>query len=977
MTNTAPLPHDSRDTTGSGGCEPAVGARNPADGDDVWLSLSALLCGAAPPVGRTMEAGRLAEEISLASLGAGGTVLVRGPAGIGKSCLLRRALDAVSRDWRVLRVTGDVLDGARALPFSAIGTLSAGEHGPRSAHVEELVAAVALAAQEQDHQAVGLCVTRLFRQLRQEAPTVLVLDDLTHIDGDTLALAGRLARAQGRFPLVVTATSRCPDPAPVGPLGAFLERSETEGSLHVVDLAPLDAEDTARLVATALGLPPSTRLAAHVQGRSAGHPFFVLQTLLDLLENRRLRRDASHWHLVGEPSALSRDRRRQILQRALGEAPETLRVARAAALLRVIPLAHLDLLALISRLPPQDTEAVFDGLVRLGVLCAASSDRYRFTHELVREALYEDMGPAARRQAHRTAATWLLNRPPSPERDEDIAGHVARTADYGDLQAIDTLAAEARRAFSRAPAASVPWYRKALAVTPPAHPRYAELVTRLTLSLLVAGRPAEAARVGTQASRGAVGADRRSARLSSLVVGALAEHGALGEALELAGEAGAASPGDLLLTSQSAHLHLMTGRPREATAAADDARALLERAPVGDQITALGYLSSVHCLSAGYSGLAAFAARLRQAAAEAPRGARLHALSSMSLLYSMQGDTRACADALAEADSLLADCGWHLFGGSLLVARVHNAVHRGDWAAAHTEIGTATRQMRESGLLGHLGLLRMSEAALHAHQGNWRSARQAAEAIGRTQPLSVVATEAAHALTDLVQGEVDRARRRLALLLAERTLPGHLRARLLVRLAEVEAEAGSPKAVTALLAEAREHGMDVHDHLGFTEACLARGRCTGDPEALLEAASLAERHDLAFQRGKAYLYAGSAGIGAEHHLRAAVEVFHRLGALPWRRKAGVELRRRNLKVPRPRTSSPAELTATETQVTRFVQLGQSNREIAQAMSLSVKTVERHLSRVYAKTDCRSRLQLVRALDRGLLGGEAPAVAGDP
>ncbi|MFF5477732.1 helix-turn-helix transcriptional regulator [Streptomyces sp. NPDC012935] len=940
------------------------------DADALTLSLSAQLS-AVRPVGRAAEAHRLTEHLSAAA-GAGGTVLLRGPAGVGKSCLLDDVLGGAARNWHVLRLTGDVLDEARRVPFRTLASLTAAAPGARSASSGEPAAAVRLVAEGQRHDDVHLAAARLFRLLREERPTVVVLDDPAYADPDTLALIGHLTRTPARHPLVVAAATRVPRDAPVGAFGALLAREEGRQRLHTTDLGNLDTDGTALLLTQALGTPPAPALAAHAHTRGGGNPFFVLQTLLDLAEHRRLERRGGAWHLVGGPTPLSPDRRRQILQRALGGTVSSMRVARAAALLRVVALTRLDLLARVSRLSSRATESAFDSLVRHGVLRAVAPGTYGFASEVVRDALYEDLGPAARRCGHRTAADWLLRLAPAADLQEDIAAHVAQTADHGDARAIEILAGEAGRAFSRTPGAAVPWYRKAVDITPPDHPDHAELVTRLTLSLLVAGHPEEAARTGGTAPGGVAGANR----LSSLVIGALTEHGAVGEARALVDEARAAAPGHLVLTAQAALLHLMTGRTREATALAAEADARLERAPLRDRITALGYLVPLHCMTDGYRSLEPLAIRLRDAAAEAPASLRLNALSTLSYLHSMRGDTHACAGSLAEADALLADCGWHFFRGSLVAARVHNAVQTGDWSTGHAHIVMAARQMRESGSLVHLGPLRLSEATLHAHQGNWRAARQAADAIARTQPLLNTAAVVAHSVVDLMQGDLDSGRRRLTERLGEGNLPDHLRARLLVRLAEIEAEAGCPEAVTGLLAAARDHGMDSHDYTGFTEARLAHGHATGDTAALLEAASVAERHDLSFLKAKAHLYLGTAGVDAERHLRSALDVFHRLGALPWRRRAGVELRRRNLKVPRHRASSPAELTATETQIARYVQLGRSNREIAQALSLSVKTVERHLSRVYAKTDCRSRLQLVRALDGGLLG-ERPAGPGRP
>jgi DNA-binding CsgD family transcriptional regulator len=69
-------------------------------------------------------------------------------------------------------------------------------------------------------------------------------------------------------------------------------------------------------------------------------------------------------------------------------------------------------------------------------------------------------------------------------------------------------------------------------------------------------------------------------------------------------------------------------------------------------------------------------------------------------------------------------------------------------------------------------------------------------------------------------------------------------------------------------------------------------------------------------------------------------------------------------VPRRVTRATSDLTETEMQLVRLVREGFSNRQIAAAMHYSRKTIEVYLSRVYAKTGCASRLDLIRAVDTG-------------
>jgi DNA-binding CsgD family transcriptional regulator len=114
----------------------------------------------------------------------------------------------------------------------------------------------------------------------------------------------------------------------------------------------------------------------------------------------------------------------------------------------------------------------------------------------------------------------------------------------------------------------------------------------------------------------------------------------------------------------------------------------------------------------------------------------------------------------------------------------------------------------------------------------------------------------------------------------------------------------------------------------------------------------------------ALLVLGELGDDTARHLGEAYRVFDGFGAAPWRRRAAAGLRARGLTVPR-RVAHPAsDLTDTEVQLVRLVRQGLSNRQIAAAMHYSRKTIEVYLSRVYAKTGCASRLELIRAVDSG-------------
>jgi DNA-binding CsgD family transcriptional regulator len=104
-------------------------------------------------------------------------------------------------------------------------------------------------------------------------------------------------------------------------------------------------------------------------------------------------------------------------------------------------------------------------------------------------------------------------------------------------------------------------------------------------------------------------------------------------------------------------------------------------------------------------------------------------------------------------------------------------------------------------------------------------------------------------------------------------------------------------------------------------------------------------------------------VEAREQLRSAIDVFDRLGAAPWSSRARRELRATGVTVRR-RDPSPAErLTPQELQIALQVAQGKTNRDVAAVLFLSPKTVEFHLTHVYAKLGVNSRAELVRLFAR--------------
>jgi DNA-binding CsgD family transcriptional regulator len=100
-------------------------------------------------------------------------------------------------------------------------------------------------------------------------------------------------------------------------------------------------------------------------------------------------------------------------------------------------------------------------------------------------------------------------------------------------------------------------------------------------------------------------------------------------------------------------------------------------------------------------------------------------------------------------------------------------------------------------------------------------------------------------------------------------------------------------------------------------------------------------------------------------------VFERIGAALWAERARAELKRIS-----GRAATPGALTPAEERVAALVAEGRTNREVAAALFLSERTVEGHLSRVFAKLGVRHRGEVARALAAVQTQGVAASNPGD-
>ncbi len=147
---------------------------------------------------------------------------------------------------------------------------------------------------------------------------------------------------------------------------------------------------------------------------------------------------------------------------------------------------------------------------------------------------------------------------------------------------------------------------------------------------------------------------------------------------------------------------------------------------------------------------------------------------------------------------------------------------------------------------------------------------------------------------------------------------------------------------------------------GLLEA--ARGDLGAADRALERALKEHQRLPMPFELGRTLLVQGTIRRrarqkrAARESLHQAFEIFEHLRAPLWADRAKAELRRIGLRPP-----APSGLTPSEERVAELVAAGHTNREVADALFISVKTVDSNLSRIYRKLGVRSRTELARKL----------------
>jgi DNA-binding CsgD family transcriptional regulator len=342
------------------------------------------------------------------------------------------------------------------------------------------------------------------------------------------------------------------------------------------------------------------------------------------------------------------------------------------------------------------------------------------------------------------------------------------------------------------------------------------------------------------------------------------------------------------------------------------------------------------------------------ASAALPPAARLAALESTAHLLAVGGVRSRTIDLLAQAEEIYRGLGWHNIAGQHV--RTMAVVRRlgGEWEHALRDIRSDAVALTEAGLWENLALLRNIELEILLDQGRYDEA----EPLLADPPPNCVLQRSLRAvfLARCAVGRGDRATAGRLLDEAVATGPPDVLHRaygIRVIMHGIAGEIDAAQEAATALAEIARTGTP----RARLVADLAMGAAFRDRDRAEAALEAARADGLKFEEARARLVLG--GLGDSPQLVRAHAIFTDLAAAPWQSRAATALKAAGLA-----PSTVAPLTPAERRVIELVAGGLSNPQIAEELHYSRKTVEVYLTRVYAKTGLRSRVELAVAFERG-------------
>jgi DNA-binding NarL/FixJ family response regulator len=940
---------------------------------------------------RERELDELDAAIAAACAGTGSLVVIEAPAGLGKTRLLHAARERGQvAELRGLAARATELE--RDFPFALVRQLFEPALAPLDAAARDSLfdgaagaarGALGFASDDAtpDTFAVLHGLYWLTATLAEQRPLLLAVDDAHWSDAPSLdALAFLLPRLE-ELPLLLVLACR-PDEAGAA---RSLARIATDALARRLTPSALSAAGAGTLLTEQLGQPAEPAFAATCHEVSGGNPF-LLHELARTIATEQIPPDATQAPRVRELAPERVSRTVQVRLARLSGAAQA--VARA-----VVVLGDDADVRLVAELAERDEALVARAADELRSASILDPDAaLRFIHPLVRTALDAELPAGERTAAHARAVELLRARGASAQQ---LAAHLLATDPHGERTAVETLLAAARAALAAgAPRSALAYLDRALR-----EPAPDDLRPRVLSSLITAGiRAPDPALFASVLPQVLVALERDAAlrvRWGGKLTIWMILNGRAEDAvplLERAIEAANARDDVASAFRLEAQLNLLARRSLPTARA----RLLpyLDRLPPDSASERLA--AALETEWHAFDGTAADAiAAARRALArdgaiflEQPEFfAPGRPVLALRLADRPQEAERAAKQALAYArqrgatPELIAAC-WMNAGV---------AWARGDLAAAEADVRQALDVARLSGLGVAELVVRALLVGVLVLRGELDAADAELEAGGLTGHVPevfafslVLASRGQlrleqgrleEAVTDLL--ELDRLSKGWGVIGTPMPPARICAARALAAVGERKRAHAKAQAA---LAHARHWGAPTL--LGHALRTVAM-TTNGDEQLLLleEAAAVLDASPSPLVRAEALADLGAAmrrggrRTDARPPLREALEVARRCGAAGLARRAYDELAATGERVRRYTPIGVASLTPSERRVAELAAGGMTNRQIAQTLFVTVKTIETHLAAVYDKLGIRSRRELPAALEaRADAGGHARTAA---
>lgn len=398
-------------------------------------------------VGRRPELDRLRGLWTLSQEERAQLALVSGEPGIGKSRLARELLVAARVEGASVLAGGCYEFEATTpyLPFVEAFTAWArgrdadearaalGDSAPELARLVPefdrlgpFVVPQALAPHE-ERLRLFEAVTRFLRTLASRRGLLVFLDDLHWADSGTLALIAYLLRQLRTDRVMLLGTYREVELDRRHPLAAAVVDWERERVATRIALGRLTRADTNGLLATLLGqVSVSDDFGAAMHAETEGNPFFVEEVVKSLIDRGQIYREGGEWHRQDVTElAIPQSVKSAIGHRLDRLEPGCADVLRLAAVLGK-SFAFADLEA-SSDVNEDALLVALEAAMAAQLVSAREDETFVFTHDKIREVLYEELSPIRRRRAHQRIAEALAAR--KGTRPEDLAYHYLQTGD--------------------------------------------------------------------------------------------------------------------------------------------------------------------------------------------------------------------------------------------------------------------------------------------------------------------------------------------------------------------------------------------------------------------------------------------------------------------------------------------------------------------------------------------------------------------